>query len=109
MTRDSDKMPMQEQEIRLDVSVSQEMGLHARPAAQLAREAGDFESNIAIEVNGERADAKSVLDILSLAAVKGTTLSIVASGPDASEAVEKLRRFFCNESEETEKAWPGQS
>ena len=109
MTPDSDKVLMQEQEIRLDVSVCQDMGLHARPAAQLAREADAFESDIYLELDGERADAKSVLDILSLAAVRGTTLTVAASGPDASEAVEQMRRFFCNESSETEKAWPEQS
>ena len=102
-------MQDQDQEVRLEVSVCQEMGLHARPAAQLAREAGDFESTIHIELNGDRADAKSVLDILSLAAAKGSKLNIVASGPDAPEAVEQIRRFFCNDSPETEKAWPEQS
>ncbi|MCF8085972.1 MAG: HPr family phosphocarrier protein [Desulfohalobiaceae bacterium] len=100
---------MQKEEIRLDVSVCQDMGLHARPAAQLAREAGSFESDIYLVLDGDSADAKSVLDILSLAAVKGTRLSVVASGPDAAEAVEQLRRFFCNESQETETTWPEQS
>ncbi|MEF8824465.1 MAG: HPr family phosphocarrier protein [Desulfohalobiaceae bacterium] len=100
---------MQEQEIRLDVSVCQDMGLHARPAAELARKADTFESDIYLELDGERADARSVLDILSLAAVRGTTLTVAASGPDANEAVEQLRRFFTNESSETEKAWPEQS
>ena len=101
-------MSMQEQEIRLDVSVSQEMGLHARPAAQLAQEADSFESEIYLELDGERADAKSVLDILSLAAVRGTTLTITASGADAEEAVDHIRRFFCNTSTDKE-TWPEQS
>lgn len=100
---------MQKEEIRLDVSVGQDMGLHARPAAQLAREAGNFESDIYLVLNGDSADAKSVLDILSLAAVQGTKLSVVASGPDAAEAVEQIRRFFCNGSSETGAPWPEQS
>ncbi len=100
---------MQKEEIRLDVSVCQDMGLHARPAAQLAREAGSFESDIYLVLDGDSADAKSVLDILSLAAAQGTKLSVVASGPDAAEAVEQIRRFFCNGSSETGTPWPEQS
>jgi phosphocarrier protein len=100
---------MEEQEIRMDVSVCQEMGLHARPAAQLAREAGAFQSEVYLELDGERADAKSVLDILSLAATRGTTLTVAAFGPDAAQAVEKVRQFFCNEVSDNEKAWQEQS
>nr|WP_298460701.1 dihydroxyacetone kinase phosphoryl donor subunit DhaM [uncultured Cellulomonas sp.] len=59
------------------------LGLHARPAAQLARTASGFESTIA--VNG--ADARSVLSLVALGAAGGQQLVVTACGPDAARAV----------------------
>ena len=59
------------------------LGLHARPAAQLARTAGAFRSSI--EVNG--VDLRSVLSLIALGAVGGTELVVTATGPDAATAV----------------------
>lgn len=76
------------------VYIRNELGLHARPAAILAKEAGKFDSTIQLILEDSAVDAKSVLDILSLAAVQGKTITIQAAGPDAQTAVSHLERFF---------------
>jgi phosphocarrier protein len=78
----------------MTVSVLNEQGLHARPAAVLAREAQRFPCDVRIVQNGDEVDAKSILDILTLAAGHGTNLDIVAEGPLADEAVSHLARLF---------------
>ena len=73
-------------EARRTVTLSNETGLHARPAAELVKAAGAYSSRIT--VNG--ADAKSLLGIMALGAGKGTELELVAEGDDAEEAIEGL-------------------
>lgn len=89
------------EECRAEVLVTNELGLHARPAALLAQTAQRFNSRLSFSASGRQADAKSILDILSLAATKGTTLLLYGQGPDAREAVEALaalvRRQFREE------------
>jgi phosphotransferase system HPr (HPr) family protein len=70
------------------------LGLHLRPAARLAALARSFRSDIRIIAKGSTADAKSLLDLVALAAGCGTTLDIVAHGPDAEGAVVALKEFF---------------
>lgn len=68
-------------------------GLHARPAAQFATLAGTFRSTVT--VNG--VDAKSLLRILTLGLAAGEEASIVATGPDAAEAVAALIQLVGND------------
>ncbi len=76
------------------VFIRNELGLHARPAAQIAQEAAKFSAQIKLIVGEMEADAKSVLDILSLAAARGKSLTLQAQGQDAEKAVGHLERFF---------------
>ena len=76
------------------VMVSNPQGLHARPAHALASLANRFQSHIEIMRDGESADAKSILAILTLAAVQGTELILKANGEDALEALEALADLF---------------
>ena len=76
------------------VLVSNQLGLHARPASQIAREAQAFAADISIVAQGQMADAKSILDLLTLAAGPGSTLEIRASGADADQAVQKITELF---------------
>lgn len=78
----------------VNVRVHSEMGLHARPAAQLAREAQRFSSNIRLVSGDMCVDAKSILEILTLAAGRGASLEIQADGHDAREALDSLSIFF---------------
>ena len=74
----------------LPVTLHTRGGLHARPAARLAQEAQNFSSD-----NGT-ADAKSMLDILSLAISTGCTLTLLARGDDAREALTALADYLEN-------------
>lgn len=76
------------------VRVANELGLHARPAARLAQEAQKFASVIVLASDNQQVDAKSILDILTLAAPRGCGLTIRASGDDARAAVERLTGLF---------------
>ncbi len=80
------------------VLVRNELGLHARPAGKIAQEAQKFSSEIFLAVGDQQVDAKSILDILTLAAGRGSMLEIHARGNDAAVAVKSLatlieRRF----------------
>lgn len=77
-----------------EVTVGSPQGLHARPADLVAREARRWQSRIEFVGNSQRADGKSILDLLSLAAAEGTRLIIEATGPDADEALAAIGRLF---------------
>lgn len=73
------------------------LGLHARPAMQFVDLANQFQSEIKVVKGGEdpaEVDGKSVMQMITLAAVKDTPLNIQADGPDAQDAVEKLVKLF---------------
>lgn len=74
----------------LRVRVLNDQGLHARPAAKLAQEAQKFACDIELAHNGAVVDAKSILDILTLAAGQGSELELRAKGPDARDALTQL-------------------
>ena len=83
-----------EETLAREVCVLNEQGLHARPAAKLAQEAQKFSAAVYLAADEQEVDAKSILDILSLAAGKGCGLTIRAAGDDADEALDHLVRFF---------------
>jgi phosphocarrier protein len=76
------------------IRVGNSLGLHARPAGKISQEAQRFASAITVHSDGMEADAKSILDLLSLAAPQGAELRLRADGPDAVEAVDCLIRLF---------------
>ena len=80
----------------LRVCVLNEQGLHARPAARLAQEAQKFPCDVRLAGNEAEVDAKSILDILTLAAGQGSNLELRASGPEADSALEYLAGLFKN-------------
>jgi phosphotransferase system HPr (HPr) family protein len=70
------------------------MGLHARPAAELAALAGRFTAEIQLVRDSLVANAKSALSLMSLAAEPGAELLVRAHGEDAAEAVEQIAAFL---------------
>ncbi|MDR2405563.1 MAG: HPr family phosphocarrier protein [Deltaproteobacteria bacterium] len=70
-----------------DVEITNRLGLHGRAAAQLSKAIEDFDCEIFVEKGPFRADAKSILDLLSLCCSKGTRIKIGAIGPAAEDAV----------------------
>ena len=66
-------------------------GLHARPSAILVQVANMFESSIAIEnPNGQKANAKSIVALLSLVIISGATIKIYAEGKDENAAMDRI-------------------
>ena len=70
--------------------VSNQVGLHARPATFFIQKANEFKSSIWVERDERRVNAKSLLGVLSLGIVKGTSINLIADGVDEKEAVEGL-------------------
>jgi len=73
-----------------EVVVRCESGLHNRQATYFVQKANEFESSIWLESGNRRMNAKSLLGIMSLGVVTGTTVTLSASGPDAESAVNAL-------------------
>lgn len=82
--------------VKANVKVINQLGLHARAAAQLVRLAGEFDSNIKLIKMDKSvfADAKSILNILTLAASKGTELIVEIKGTDEKEAMKAIKNLF---------------
>lgn len=78
------------------VVVANQLGLHARPAGVLASAAQKFCANITLVVDDQEVDAKSILDILTLAASPGLSLELRAMGEDAEAALNVLEELFKN-------------
>lgn len=72
------------------VTVTNSVGLHARPATFFIQKANEFKCSIWVEIGTRRINAKSLLGILSLGIIKGTDITIIADGADEEAAVTAL-------------------
>ncbi|MEM9292378.1 MAG: HPr family phosphocarrier protein [Acidobacteriota bacterium] len=79
-----------------DIEIVNRLGLHARAAAKLVHLAGSFQSRVALVVDGDEVDAKSILGILMLGAAQGTRLMVRCEGPDEEEAVQAIAELFAD-------------
>ena len=70
------------------------MGLHARPATFFIQKANSFKSSIWVEREDRRVNAKSLLGVLSLGIVKDMTITLLADGPDETDALEGLANLI---------------
>jgi phosphocarrier protein HPr len=84
------------------IEIVNKLGLHARAAAKLVHIASDFNSDITIRFNGKEADGKSIMGIMMLAASKGNTIELFASGPDEDEALKAIIDIISNKFDEPE-------
>ena len=73
-----------------EVAVQNQIGLHARPATFFIQKANEYKSSIWVEKEERRVNTKSLLGVLSLGIVGGTTIRIIADGTDEQTAVEAL-------------------
>ncbi len=76
------------------VLINNDLGLHLRAAGILVQVATDFVSEITLKRGTTEANAKSIMSVLSLAAGKGTELTLAAEGEDAVRAVEALTQLI---------------
>ncbi len=83
--------------ITREVTINNQVGLHARPATFFIQKANEFKSVIWIEKEERRVNAKSLLGVLSLGIVKGTTINIIADGVDEIQATETLAELIDRE------------
>ncbi|MCC6740777.1 MAG: HPr family phosphocarrier protein [Planctomycetia bacterium] len=79
--------------VETTVTIQNAHGLHVRPATKLADLAGKFKSNVTIHKDGQDVSARSIIELLTLAAAHGTELRIRAEGPDATEAVDAIAKL----------------
>ena len=74
--------------------ITDEVGIHARPAGLLVKAAEQAASQVKIEANGKSADAKKLMALMSLGVKKGQEVKVTVEGPDEEEAAGLLEQFF---------------
>ncbi len=82
--------------IKKKVSIVNEAGLHARPAAALVKTASKFQSDFYIHMYGYRVNGKSILGVMTLAAEKGAELELEITGSDEKEAAKAIIQLIEN-------------
>ena len=74
--------------------ITDEIGIHARPAGLLAKEAKAFSSRIIIEANGKSAEVTKLMAVMQLGVKQGTEVVITAEGEDENAAIAKMEAFM---------------
>jgi phosphocarrier protein len=77
-----------------EVLVVNQLGVHARPAAALVQRVLVFESDVYLLFNGSRVNAKSIMGLLTLAATRGSRLTVTCRGSDAEAALKAVQDLF---------------
>lgn len=77
-----------------EYTITDEIGIHARPAGLLVKEAKAFTSNVLLTNNGKSADVKKLMALMALGVKKGDTVKLEITGDDEDAAAEKLEAFF---------------
>jgi phosphotransferase system HPr (HPr) family protein len=78
----------------ITLTVKHEAGLHARPASLFVQTAKRFQSDVKVKHGEREANAKSILNVLTLGAVQGAVVTIRAEGEDAQEALDALEELI---------------
>jgi phosphotransferase system HPr (HPr) family protein len=73
-----------------EFTITNKLGIHARPAAQFVRTANSFDADVIVEKDDEEVDGKSIMGLMMLAAGHGSILKITTEGPQEMEALEAL-------------------
>lgn len=81
---------------RVEAEIVNKLGLHARASAKLTQTASNFASDVWLERNGRRVNAKSIMGVMMLAAARGSTIVIDAEGADADIALEALLELIAD-------------
>ncbi|MBM7704520.1 HPr family phosphocarrier protein [Metabacillus iocasae] len=83
--------------VEKQVDVLLKTGLQARPAALFVQEANRFTSDVYLEKDGKKVNAKSIMGLMSLAVGAGSTVTLIADGADEQEALEALVSYVKQE------------
>lgn len=77
-----------------DFTVNDPVGIHARPAGLLVKEASKYASVVSITKNGKSADAKRIMALMSLGVKQGDTVTVTVEGEDENSAAESIESFM---------------
>lgn len=77
--------------------ITDEAGIHARPASALVGSLSKFKSDITMEFNGKKVNLKSILGVMSLGVSSGSTVTIAADGEDEEQAIAQITEVMKNE------------
>ena len=83
-----------------DITITNELGIHARPAGMIANTSSRFASDIKLVKDGMEVNAKSIMGIMTLAAGKGSVIEVTAKGRDEAEAVAAIADLFARKFDE---------
>mgnify|MGYP001176825805 CR=1 FL=1 len=86
--------------IKKDITIINELGIHARPAGMIANTSSRFVCDIKMVKDGMEVNAKSIMGIMTLAAGKGSVIEVTASGKDEAEAVAAIEDLFARKFDE---------
>jgi len=75
-------------------TITDELGIHARPAGMLVKKAAGFQSSVMIRKGNKEADAKRILNLMGLGAKKGDVITLIIEGPDEEETAKTLEQFL---------------
>lgn len=75
-------------------TITDSLGIHARPAGILVKTAGDYQAAVSIEKDGKSADAKRIFAVMGLGVKQGDEVTVTADGTDETAAIEALETFF---------------
>ena len=80
--------------ISREFTISNKLGLHARPSAQVTQTASKFQSEVWMSRNGRRINAKSIMGVMMLAAGQGSVVTVDCDGPDEAAALDALAQLI---------------
>ncbi|MCK4520979.1 MAG: HPr family phosphocarrier protein [Nanoarchaeota archaeon] len=85
---------VKDDEFQLKFEISNQLGLHARPAVLFVQLANKFQSEIFVEKEGKKVKGKNIIGIMTLAASKGEKITVTAQGKDAEQYLDKLTNLI---------------
>ncbi|SFL35546.1 phosphocarrier protein [Lachnospiraceae bacterium KH1T2] len=77
-----------------EYKITDEVGLHARPAGLLVKAAKQYKSDIKIEYNGKSSSAKALMAIMAMGIMKDAVIKVSVEGEDEAEAFEGIKKFM---------------
>jgi len=83
-------------EIQEEMLIVNPLGMHARPAAALVQTVLQFASDVYLQMDSHRVNAKSIMGLLTLAAAYGSRVTVICRGPDADEAMGAVRALVAS-------------
>ena len=84
----------EEKIVEKKITIQNQLGLHARPAALLVETANRFQSEITLQKGKQKVNAKSIMGVLMLAAGPGSKVTVRVVGPDAEKAMAAIEKLF---------------